>query len=98
MEAVRRAVVSGRWRLSEHAAYRASRRRIDAAKLRGALLVGEVVEDYADDPRGPSALVLGFVEEVPLHAVCGFDAEGHMIVITCYIPELPDWINPRTRG
>ncbi|MGR3292643.1 MAG: DUF4258 domain-containing protein [Candidatus Scalindua sp.] len=32
----------------------------------------EIIENYSDDPRGPSCLILGYSEERPIHIVCGF--------------------------
>jgi len=60
---------------------------------------GEILEDYPDDPRGPSALVLGHSNVGrPLHAVCAFDPSGTLLVITVYEPERPRWRDERTRN
>lgn len=62
------------------------------------LLEGEILEDYPDDPRGESCLVLGFGEVgVPIHVVCGKTKQGDLRIITVYIPMAPKWINERTR-
>jgi hypothetical protein len=61
-------------------------------------LNGEVLEDYRDDVRGPSCLILGYGEAKPLHIVCGYSAKGWTRIITVYIPQRPKWINERTRA
>jgi hypothetical protein len=64
-----------------------------------AIANGEIIEDYPKDPRGHSCLVLGYIEpSKPVHAVCGMDPSGTLIIITVYFPEPPKWISERTRG
>lgn len=59
---------------------------------------GELLEDYPDDPRGPSYLMLSFTTSGrPVHTVWGFLPTGWIRLITVYVPELPWWIDPRTR-
>ena len=54
---------------------------------------GEVIEDYPNDPRGPSCLVLLAVgHNQPVHAVWGFDdGPGRAILITVYRPAPDRW-------
>lgn len=59
---------------------------------------GEILEDYPDDPRGASCLVLGYSENRPLHIVCGYTPAGNIRVITVYIPKPPKWVDERTRA
>ena len=56
-------------------------------------LDGEVIEDYPDDPRGSSCLVLMNVgEKQPVHAVWAFDdGSGRAILITVYRPDPTRW-------
>jgi hypothetical protein len=59
----------------------------------------ELIEDYPDDPRGASCLVLGFTfEGTPVHVVCGKNRAGHLLLITVYIPKMPKWKDPYTRN
>ena len=84
------AVRSGRavWRL--HALRRMVERGISRVVVVEAIERGEVIEDYPDDTPYPSCLVLGFVEERPLHVVLGYDASGRdACIITVYEPS-PD--------
>ncbi len=72
--------------------------RIQIAEIEQALLSGEVLEDYPDDPRGPSCLVLGHgIQGFPIHMVCGQTPSRRLRLITVYIPSLPKWIDERTR-
>lgn len=58
----------------------------------------ELLEDYPDDPRGRSCLVLGMTPSgVPVHVVCGRNRMNHLVLITVYIPRMPKWRDPRTR-
>jgi len=62
------------------------------------LLGGDVLEDYPNDPRGPSGLVLGLTATGrPLHAVCAFDPGGTLLIITIYEPMMPWWLDEHTR-
>lgn len=48
---------------------------------------GEIVEEYPDDQPYPSCLILGFINQRPIHVVAGFDSEENMIyIITAYEP------------
>jgi hypothetical protein len=99
IEAIRRTVLAGDWAMTRHARERAGKRRIGDEGLVHALANGEILGAYGEDPRGPSALLLGHDEDGrPLHAVCAFDPSGTIVVITVYEPELPNWVDERTRG
>ncbi len=67
-------------------------------ELETALKNCEVIESYPDDPRGESCLALGFVDERPVHVVCGRNKAGHLVLITVYIPAMPKWKDPYTRS
>lgn len=68
-------------------------------QLESALLNGEIIEHYLNDPRGESCLVLGFTrEKTPIHIVCGKSRSERLILITVYIPVMPKWRNPYTRN
>ncbi len=96
---VARAVAADRWALSAHAREQAGKRRIGDEALVQAFAGGEILEDYPEDPRGPSALVLGHARDGrPLHEVCAFDPGGTLLLITVYEPELPWWLDERTRS
>jgi hypothetical protein len=55
-----------------------------------------VIEDYPDDPRGASFLLLGFTEtDRPIHAVCALT--DVLVIITLYRPDPARWIVWRRR-
>jgi hypothetical protein len=68
-------------------------------QLEFALSNCKIIEQYPDDPRGESCLVLSFTHErTPVHVVCGKNPSGHLILITVYIPTMPKWKDPYTRS
>lgn len=52
----------------------------------------EVVEEYPDDPRGISCLVLCSIAGEPVHVVCA-PHEDALIIITVYRPDTSKWTN-----
>lgn len=95
---VQDSIREGRYRLSSHAEREREAELITKQELEEALLSAnaEIIEDYSDDPRGPSCLVLGFTQQgKPLHAVIGL-AEA-VVIITVYRPTQDEWIGWRQR-
>ncbi|MCX9015246.1 MAG: DUF4258 domain-containing protein [Candidatus Methanoperedens sp.] len=70
---------------------------ISLSDLETAISNGELLEEYHDDPRGQSFLILGYSQNRPIHVVCGFTTMKWIRIITVYIPKLPKWIDERTR-
>ncbi len=67
-------------------------------ELEQSIAFGQLLEDYPDDPRGHSCLILGFTQDGrAIHSVWGLLPDGRIRVITVYIPMPPKWIDPRTR-
>jgi len=96
---IREKVLSGNWAVSKHARVRTGQRRIKDTDVVTAIANGEIIEDYPEDVRGHSCLVLGYIGPGrPVHAVCGLDPSGTLIIVTVYFPELPKWTDERTRG
>ena len=86
---LRRAVTEGRLRWRQHALHRMMQRGITRRHALQVILGGEVIEDYPSDAPYPSALMLGFVEDRPLHVVVALDATSERAyVITAYEPGL----------
>jgi hypothetical protein len=99
LERLRALIREGRYRLTLHAEEErdADRITIDEIETTFADQNVEVVEDYANDPRGHSMLVLGFTASGnPLHAVCSIH-ENLVIFITVYRPNPRLWIEWRIR-
>lgn len=82
---------------SQHADLERQADGLTFAKIETALLNGEILEQYLDDIRGESCLILGFANQTPIHIVCGWRGEK-VVIITVYIPKPPKFINPKTRG
>jgi len=98
LEVFRRLVREGRYRLTLHAESEREADHITAREIRDALLSdhAEIIEDYPDDPRGPSFLMLGFTHEgQPIHFVCA--ASDVAIVITLYRPDPDHWTDWKVR-
>lgn len=63
-----------------------------------AVLSGRILENYPEDKRGESCLVVGFSNAgVPIHIVCG-ERNGKLVIITVYIPKPPKFKTPYERG
>lgn len=78
-------------RHSLHALRREVKEGITADDICESLYSGfELVEEYPDDPRGHSCLVLTWVRGVPAHVVCA-PHEDILLVITVYIPTMEEW-------
>ena len=66
-------------------------RKISAHDVEEAICDGAIIEDYPDDPRGPSCLILGLAGGRPLHVVCGRLEEERILIITAYEPDPDEW-------
>ena len=66
-------------------------RMIVASEVEMVVTIGEVVEDYPEDVRGHSCLLLGNVEaERPIHVVCS-PKDEYLAIITAYLPDPAQW-------
>jgi hypothetical protein len=86
------------YELSLHADEERLAEGLTLAQVEDALQSAEVLEDYPNDPRGRSCLVLGHASGRPVHVVCGLTRQGKLIVITIYLPTMPKWKDERTRN
>ena len=76
-----------------HAVRQMSRpdRMISAADVRKAIEEGETIEDYPEDTRGRSCLILGRGRDGrPIHIVCA-PKDEYLAIITAYIPDEAQW-------
>ena len=81
-----------------HAGDRMTQRHISVRDVEEAVLSdrAQVIEDYPDDPRGPSCLILGFAANGrPYHVQCTYPPAG--AVVTAYDPDQHEWIDWRIR-
>ncbi len=99
LERLRTLITAGRYRVTLHAEQErdADQVTIDEIEQAYSSVSSEIIEDYPDDPRGHSALVLAFTElQQPLHAVWSIH-ESVAILITIYRPDSKLWTNWRKR-
>lgn len=66
-------------------------RKIGAEDIEEAIRNAVIIEDYPDDPRGPSCLILGRSGRRTLHVVCGRLEEEQILIITVYEPDPAEW-------
>ena len=86
------------FQLSGHAHKERQEEAINTWEIRETLMECERLENYPNDPRGPSCVVLGYAEGRPIHIVCGRAKNDWLLIITVYTPKPPKWLDPRTRG
>ena len=99
LELVRVRVRANDYEFSLHAERERENEHILVEELEQSVLSGELLEDYPDDPRGHSCLIVGFSRVGrAIHSVWGLLPGGRVRVITVYIPLPPKWLDPRTRG
>jgi hypothetical protein len=75
-----------------------TQRHISVREVEGALLSNnaEMIEDYPEDPRGASCLILGLTANGrPLHVQCTYPPD--VAVITSYAPNPEEWTDWRLR-
>lgn len=98
IELLRWKLSNNQYELSQHAEDEKEADKILFSEIDETVSNLELVENYPDDPRGPSCLVLGFTtERNPIHFVCGNLEEGGIVIITMYRPDPQKWINFRIR-
>lgn len=95
---IRAEFLEGRYRFTLHAVQEATRVRIAVDDVASAVLDENavIIEDYPEDPRGPSCLILGWTQSGnPLHLVVAYPPDP--AVITVYRPDSDKWVDYRTR-
>jgi len=66
-------------------------RMISAAEVRRVVRTGQVIEDYPEDTRGHSCLILGRgTGRRPIHVVCSPESD-YLAIITAYLPSQEEW-------
>ncbi|MDT7042589.1 DUF4258 domain-containing protein [Candidatus Nitronereus thalassa] len=103
IDAIKQRIMEGNYEFSIHAQQERLEDDLDITEIETAIMGGEVIENYPDDPRGESCLVLGYVGPIPVHLVMGWaygqsNGEKTLRIITVYIPQAPKWEDPRRRG
>ena len=65
-------------------------RMISVEDVEETIIRGEVIEEYADDPRGRSCLMLHIPSGRPVHVVCA-PKQDYLAIITAYLPHPEQW-------
>ena len=97
MSFIRDKVRNNEYDLSAHAHNERQEEQITVAEIEKALLNGDIIEKYPNDPRGESCLIVLVVSGKSLHVVCGTRKE-RLLIVTVYRPKLPVWIDYRIRA
>ncbi|MDD3726104.1 MAG: DUF4258 domain-containing protein [Candidatus Ratteibacteria bacterium] len=64
---------------------------ISRDEIKEVIKSGEIIEDYPEDKRGHSCLIMGWTKEKRcIHVVCA-PKEDYLAVITAYIPSGEEW-------
>ena len=98
IEEVKEKIGHDEYEISFHAEKERYAEDITISDLETAIADGKILENYPDDQRGTSCLVLGYSQNRPIHIICGCTPTKWIRIITVYIPKLPKWINERTRA
>jgi len=68
-------------------------RLITTSEIRSVVEHGEIIEDYPEDVRGHSCLMLGSGEASrAIHVVCS-PKDEYMAIVTAYLPDEDEWSN-----
>ena len=71
-------------------------RMIETEEIHKVIDSGNIIEDYPEDARGQSCLILGYGQKNrPVHIVCA-PKEDYLAIITAYIPDQDLWSNDFT--
>ncbi|HEX21670.1 MAG TPA: DUF4258 domain-containing protein [Actinobacteria bacterium] len=75
-----------------HAIRRMFERRISDDEVKHIIKTGETIEDYSTDMPYPSALILGWIKNRPIHVVLAYNRDDNKyIVVTAYEPSSKIW-------
>lgn len=77
----------------KHAIMRMFERGISDLDIRSVLSNGEVIMYYQDDQPYPSQLLLGWVQDKPIHVLTAKTEEDETLIITAYQPDPTIWEN-----
>lgn len=92
-------VKQDKFELSQHAQREAAAEQISVDDIKDAILTGQELEPYPNDPRGPSCLMVGQDQSGRwIHVLCGNFEKENLLIITVYLPQPPKWKDPFTRG
>lgn len=91
--AIQKKIKQGKYSISFTHTEKLRQRRIKAENIEQAITTSMLIEDYPEERRGPSCLILGFAGKRPLHVVCGRLDADEVLIITAYEPDVAEWEN-----
>lgn len=74
-----------------HATIQMFRRGIRVEDIETVLGTGQLIREYPDEKPQASFLMLGFINNRPLHVVASTDELGDCYIITAYEPDIQLW-------
>jgi hypothetical protein len=80
-----------------HALKRMFERRIEIEDVKLVIETGKIIQDYPEDQPYPSYILLGWINNRPLHVVCAKNELNETIIITAYNPNPFIWNKDFTR-
>ena len=75
----------------KHAIMRMFERGISEADIRKIVSIVEAIACYPDDRPYPSQLLLGWIDNKPMHVLTAATDNDEIIIVTAYHPELGLW-------
>lgn len=93
INAIQSKIRANEFLLSDHADNEAADENIDIAEICQAVLNGEILEQYPDTGRGESCRIVGFVNERPIHIVCGW-RRNQVELLLFIFPSYPSLLIP----
>ncbi len=98
IEWIKNKVNEEKYFLSKHADIERMNDNLTITEIEESIVNGKILENYQDDIRGESCLVVGFTHDgKPIHIVCGKN-DNILVIITVYIPTPPKFKNPYQRS
>ena len=88
-----RAAAQKRLLFLPHAVRQMSRpqRMVSPSEVEATVLKGDLIEDYPNDPRGHSCLMLGYGEPGRAVQVVCSPKDAYLAIITAYLPDPSQW-------
>ncbi len=93
-------VQAGKYRVKIHALRHLMEDGFEERHIAEAIATGKILEHYAEESR---CLVVGTFHWTPkssssLHVICDYGQSDRVEFVTAYIPQRPEWVNPKQRG
>jgi hypothetical protein len=99
LEYINKQFKNGNYETTHHAEKEREEEGISLKDIKNAIIKGQIIEEYPNDPRGKSCLINGLsLDDQPIHVVCGYEKGFPIRIITTYRPQKPKWVSPTVRA